>query len=124
MEFYQYFKSIIDQDEQSVVICDTNHTIIYMNPAAISNYSKSGGKALVGKSVFECHNNDSKDKIEKVVEWFKKDISNNKIFTFHNEKHNRDVYMVALRDQGGRLIGYYEKHECRDSETDKKYNLI
>lgn len=33
------------------------------------------------------------------------------------------VYMVALRDDAGKLIGYYEKHECRNRETMKIYDL-
>ena len=33
-----------------------------------------------------------------------------------------DVYMVALREEG-RLIGYYEKHEYRNAETMKQYDL-
>ena len=37
-------------------------------------------------------------------------------------KQNKDVYMVALRDEGN-LIGYYEKHEYRNSETMKPYDL-
>ena len=39
-----------------------------------------------------------------------------------NEKQNKDVYMVALRDVG-KLIGYYEKHEYRNVETMKQYDL-
>ena len=35
---------------------------------------------------------------------------------------NKDVYMVALREEG-RLIGYYEKHEYRNAETMKQYDL-
>ena len=35
-----YFKSIVDQDRLSIVICDLEHTIIYMNPAAIEDYHK------------------------------------------------------------------------------------
>lgn len=31
--------------------------------------------------------------------------------------------MVALRDEEGTLIGYYEKHEYRNHETAKLYNL-
>ena len=31
--------------------------------------------------------------------------------------------MVALRDDAGRLIGYYEKHEYRDRETRKFYDF-
>ena len=44
-----YFKSIIDQDREAVVICDLNHIIIYMNPAAVVDYGKYGGAALLGK---------------------------------------------------------------------------
>lgn len=35
---HQMFKSVIDQDRAAVVICDTEHTIVYMNPAAVQNY--------------------------------------------------------------------------------------
>ena len=31
--------------------------------------------------------------------------------------------MVALRNEKGALIGYYEKHEYRDRETMKLYDL-
>lgn len=33
-----------------------------------------------------------------------------------------NIYMVALRDEG-KLIGYYEKHEYRNAETMKQYDL-
>ena len=44
-----YFKSIIDQDRCSVVICNLKHEIIYMNPTAVKSYEKWGGESLVGK---------------------------------------------------------------------------
>ena len=31
--------------------------------------------------------------------------------------------MVALRDEVGKLIGYYEKHEYRDRETMELYDF-
>jgi len=43
-----YFKSIIDQDREAVVICDLDHTILYMNPAAVVDYKKYGGASLLG----------------------------------------------------------------------------
>ena len=52
----EYFKSIVDQERVSVVICNLQHEIIYMNPAAIKNYAKRGGEALIGKSLLACHN--------------------------------------------------------------------
>lgn len=124
MELSVYFKSIIDNDLCSVVICNLKHEIIYMNPSAIKRYEKRGGKALVGRSLLNCHNSDSNNKIEKVIEWFRKDKNNNRVFTFHSSKENKDVYMTALRDGNGELIGYYEKHEYRNPETSKPYEKI
>lgn len=123
MELSSYFKSVIDQDRSAVVICDLHHIIIYMNPAAISRYSKSGGAQLIGQSLLDCHNAKSGEIINQVISWFEKSKDNNIIYTFHNEKENKDVYMVALRDDNDTLIGYYEKHEYRNSETMKLYDF-
>ncbi len=123
MELSKYFKSIVEQDRCAVVICNTEHKIIYMNPAAITRYGKSGGEKLIGKSLLNCHNTKSNKLIEKTVEWFRQSSENNIIFTFRNEKENKDVYMVALRDDDGTLIGYYEKHEYRNIETMKLYDF-
>ena len=70
----------------------------------------------------ECHNQASREKIQQVVDWFIADDNHNIVYTFHNEKQNKDVYMIALRDEG-KLIGYYEKHECRNAEKMKLYDL-
>lgn len=119
----EMFQSVIDQDRASVVICNLEHEIVYMNPAAVENYSKWGGAALVGKSLLNCHNQASREAIDKVMRWFMESEENNMIFTFHNEKQNKDVYMVALRDAEKKLIGYYEKHEYRDCETAGRYDF-
>ncbi len=121
-EYADFYKSIIDQDRAAVVICNLENEIIYMNPAALGYYAKRGGDSLIGKNIFGCHNNDSNEKIQQVVDWFLEDESHNIVYTFHNEKQNKDVYMVALR-KNGRLIGYYEKHEYRNAETMKPYDL-
>lgn len=121
MELSTYFKSIVDQDRSAVVICDLSHMIIYMNPAARKRYEKHGN--LIGKSLMGCHNEKSCQSIERVLEWFKKDISHNIVYTYRNDKENKDVYMIALRDDNGTLIGYYEKHEYRSAETMKLYDI-
>lgn len=123
MELSKYIKSVIDMDRSSVVICNLDHKIIYMNPAAIKRYEKRGGKDLIGKSLMGCHNEKSNEIIEKVVAWFGKSTENNMIYTYYNEKENKDVYMVALRDDDKTLIGYYEKHEYRDREDAKLYDF-
>ena len=124
MELSNFFKSIIDQDRCAVVICNLEHEIIYMNPTAVERYAKRGGAALVGKSLMDCHNPQSVEKIQKVVAWFVQSRENNIVYTYYNEKENKDVYMVALRDEDGTLIGYYEKHEYRNPETAKPYDFV
>ncbi len=119
----QYFKSIVDQDRCAVVICNPAHEIVYMNPTAIERYAKRGGAALVGQSLLDCHNAQSVEQIRKVVAWFAESADHNRIYTFRNEKENKDVYMVALRAEDGTLIGYYEKHEYRDVETCELYDF-
>ena len=114
------FKSILDQDTAPIVVCDLNHLIVYMNPSAIKSYHKN----LTGSNVKDCHNAKSDEMIDKVVSWFGESKDNNIIFTYHNEKENKDVYMVALRDDDGTLIGYYEKHEYRNRETLGLYQPI
>lgn len=43
--YANYFQSIIDQDRAAVVICNLEHEIIYMNPAAVLSYEKWGGES-------------------------------------------------------------------------------
>lgn len=117
------FKSVLEQDKAPIVLCDLAHTICYMNPAAVKNYEKYDGEKLIGQSLLDCHNEKSREMINKVVDWFKKDKNNNIVYTFKNIKLNKDVYMVALRGENGELIGYYEKHEFRTEETMKKYDI-
>lgn len=123
MMLNQMIKSVLEQDRASVVLCDLNHVIVYMNKTAIRRYEKRGGAALLGKSLLNCHNEKSNQMIEKVVAWFNENQNNNMIYTYHNEKENKDVYMVALRDEDKKLIGYYEKHEYRDAETATVYDF-
>ena len=118
-----FLRSVIEQDEAPVVLCNLEHTIVYMNKAAANRYSYAGGMDMVGKSLMNCHNENSRRLIESCIEWFEKDISHNKVYESYNPTENKDVYIVALRDEYGRLIGYYEKHEYRNKETGEMYKL-
>ena len=114
----EIFESVLNADECPIVICDLEHTVIYMNPASTAYYGQ-----LIGSSILECHNSKSNELIIKAVDWFKLSSNNNKVHTFYNEKQNKDVYMIALRNQNGELIGYYEKHEYRTRDVEPFYAL-
>ena len=117
MKLYKLFKSILDHDKAPVVVCDMDDIIVYMNPSAIADYHRD----LTGANLRECHPKKANEMIDKVIAWFKESKDNNIIYTYHNDKENKDVYMVALRDDDGTLIGYYEKHEYRNRETTGHY---
>ena len=119
MELSVFFKSVMDTDDAPVVICDINHIVVYMNLSSVKKYKAD----LTGKSIFDCHNEKSAERIKQVVKWFEKSENNNKVFTYRNAEQNKDVYMIALRDENNNLIGYYEKHEYRNKETEKLYNM-
>lgn len=115
----QLFKSILEQDKAPVVVCDMQSTVLYMNPAAIARYHVD----LTGRSVKSCHPAAANEKIDRVLAWFGESAENNIVYTFRNDQENKDVYMVALRDAEGKLIGYYEKHEYRNRETMRLYDI-
>lgn len=123
MDLSSYFRAVLEEDRCAVVLCSLAHEIIYMNPAAQQRYAKHGGGALVGQSIFSCHSGRSRELIERVTAWFAAAPSHNRVYTFRNDAENKDVYMVALRDGSGGLIGYYEKHEYRAPETAPLYDF-
>jgi DUF438 domain-containing protein len=96
---------ILDNWNKSVVFVDSNHIIQYMNLHAKKQYSKWGD--VIGKSIFDCHNENSRKIINDVFLQLKKG-SEEVLFT-DNEKHR--VYMRSVRDEEGNLLGYYERYE-------------
>ncbi len=114
----EYFEAVVNADTSPIVICNTEHIIIYMNPTAVKRYEKRGGAALVGKSIFDCHNSHTREIIESVTEKFRTTPDLNKFYTYSKtwDGEDSDVYMVALRNKNGEFIGYYEKHESRIHE--------
>ena len=119
MKLYKLLKSVLDQDTAPVVVCDMDDIIVYMNRSAVVRYHMD----LTGKSIKDCHPQKADEMIDKVVAWFRESKDNNIIYTYRNDKENKDVYMVALRDDDGTLIGYYEKHEYRNIETGTLYDF-
>lgn len=114
-----YFRSVLEQDKAPVVICSMDSTVVYMNPAAIARYRTD----LTGRDLKSCHPAAAREKIDRVLCWFSKSKDNNIVYTFRNDDEDKDVYMVALRDDKGDLIGYYEKHEYRKREEMKLYGM-
>lgn len=97
--------AILDSMKDPVVYVDNDHIIRYMNKPAISNYAKWGD--VMGRSIFDCHNEHSQEIIREVFAAMEQ--GEDERIISDNEKHR--VYMRAVRDKDGRLIGYYERYE-------------
>ena len=97
--------ALLDSLKQPFVFVDTGHVIRYMNRPAIERYRDR--PAQVGRSIFDCHNEASNRKIVEVFGRLQQGLDE-EIIT-DNQDHR--VYMRAVRDRDGNLIGYYERFE-------------
>lgn len=100
---------ILDSIPYPIVFMDCGHIIRYMNKAAKYHYySERGYKDLIGKSLFDCHNENSKEKILAAFEKIKN--HGNEIFLGISIKNQR-FYLNPVRDENGELMGYFERFE-------------
>ncbi len=47
----------------SVTVCDTDGTIVAMNDASAATFARDGGRALIGRSLLDCHPEPSRSKV-------------------------------------------------------------
>jgi len=100
----EILKAILDALDIEIVFVDTTHTIRFMNKYAVNNYKDRFGNDLIGKSIFNCHNDNSKRLIlQGFLELLK---GKDKVLVFENEKVKE--YMVGVRNENGTLLGYFE----------------
>ncbi len=99
--------AILDSMKDPYVFADTNHVIRYMNKVAVEHYGKRWGYDLIGKSLLDCHNEESGKTMVEVLAALS-DGEEERMIT-DSEKHR--VYMRAVRDAQGALIGYCERYE-------------
>ncbi len=96
---------ILDSMKDSVVFVDCSHVIRYMNAPARVHYSRWGD--VIGKSIFDCHNETSSAVIRDC--FVRLQAGEEEVLFTDSEKHR--VYMRAVRDGQGTLMGYYERYE-------------
>ena len=97
--------AILDSLKTPVLVADTDHTIIYMNRAAVARYER--GLALIGTSMLDCHNEQSNRVIRQTLKELEAGAEERFIYTGDLGR----VYMRAVRGADGQLLGYYERYE-------------
>ena len=53
--------------QAAVTMCDKNGIVIEMNEKAAFTFADDGGYRLIGKKLFECHTDESNEKIKKIM---------------------------------------------------------
>lgn len=99
--------AILDSLREPILYADTDHVIRYMNKAAVAHYRS--GEALLGSSLLDCHNVRSQRMILEILAAMRQG-ENERLYA---EDERRRVYMRAVRDADGELLGYYEWYEPR-----------
>ncbi len=97
--------ALLDSLKDPILFADTDHVIRYMNKAAIRHYEE--GDALLGRSLFDCHNEDSRKQMVEILAAMR--AGEEERLITNNEKHR--IFMRAVRDANGELLGYYERYE-------------
>ena len=120
-ELFDFFKGIVDSEEGPIVLCNLDYRIIYENPSAKRYYEPA--TPLTGKLLSTHMDEEMMSKVVMSVEWFKEDITNNKVFAFHDKRNNMDMYILAIRNTDGNLIGFYGRREDRNPDQGKEFDL-
>jgi DUF438 domain-containing protein len=110
MEREKMLALILDSYPYPIVFVDCNHIIQYLNKRAEYHYYRERGySSLIGKRIFDCHQDPKSEKmIRAAVEKFKNHAG--EVFLHLNDRNERE-YIVPVRDENGEWIGYFERCE-------------
>ena len=97
---------ILDAYAYEIVFVDRNHIVRYMNKIAKKRY---GNRVIIGNSLFNCHNESTKGKIEAFLK--RADEGEDEMFEVLNGKTGEREFFVPVRDDDNNVIGYFERHE-------------
>ncbi len=99
--------AILDAYPYEVVYVDRSHTVRYLNKAARTRY---GDVLKVGGSIFSCHNERARKKIEELLA--RADAGEEgELFEALNHTTGEREFFVPVRGGNGTVIGYFERHE-------------
>lgn len=103
----EIMEGILDAYPYEIVFADRTHTVRYMNRTAQIRY---GDRVKIGESLFRCHNENSRKKIEEFLAAADQGAQG-EMFETYNRKTGEREFFVPVRDTDGSVIGYFERHE-------------
>lgn len=82
-----------EQMNCAVTVCDAEGTILYMNEKSRQTFAGHGD--LIGKNLFECHNEDSKAKIRHMLA-----TGESNSYTISKNGQRKMIYQTPWRREG------------------------
>lgn len=83
----------------AITICDKEGVITYMNDQAAAMFANNGGYDLIGKSIFECHQQSSNEMIAEIMQTGKPHI-------YTTEKNGiKRLFYQAPHIEKGEVLG-------------------
>jgi transcriptional regulator with PAS, ATPase and Fis domain len=85
-----------------VTVCDTDGTILGMNDKAASIFEEDGGRALIGKNVFDCHPEPARSELQQLMEARQRNV-----YTIEKKGVKKLIYQSPWY-QNGAYAGFIE----------------
>ena len=85
-------QGILDAYAYEIVFVDRNHIVQYMNKTAKQRY---GNRVVIGNSLFNCHNENSKYKIEEFLK--RADNGEDEMFETYNKKTGELLFTLKYK---------------------------
>ena len=79
----------------AITVCDTNGTITEMNQKSAAVFGNDGGYDLIGKNMFGCHTDASKEKIKEIM-----NKQNPNIYTIEKNGNKKLIYQSPWFENG------------------------
>jgi PAS domain S-box-containing protein len=86
----------------AITVSDENGTIVYMNNKSAETFANDGGRELIGKNLFECHNENSNNIIEKIIS-----SRETNVYTIEKKGIKKLIYQAPVYD-GDTFLGLTE----------------
>lgn len=92
----------IEEVDISVTVCDKEGIILEMNERSARTFQQDGGRALIGRSLFDCHPEPGKSKLKRLLQ-----EGRTNVYTIEKRGVKKLIYQVPWTE-GGEYRGFVE----------------
>lgn len=85
----------IDELGASVMLCDTDGILVYMNDRCAEQYKAKGGREMIGTNIFECHPEPARTKLKELIE-----NQDENIYTIEKNGVKKIIIQTPWRENG------------------------